>query len=73
MELKDERMFYNGQIIATICNILCNHPDLRFCQLLSILHLDDDHFYEESKTTYCRILSEYNGSTMNDIVDMYNK
>jgi len=32
------------------------YPDLRFCQILEMLNLNEDKFYQESKDTYDDIL-----------------
>jgi len=54
-----DRSYYNGKILGTLYSILDKHPDLRFCQLLSILDLDKDNFYEEPDKTLQRIYGSH--------------
>ena len=49
-----ERKKYNLKIIFLLFKVLIS-TDLRFCQLLTILKLDKDRFYEEPKETYLKI------------------
>lgn len=46
-----KRQTANLEIISLLSNIVENHPELRFCQILTILNLDKDKFYEESVDT----------------------
>jgi hypothetical protein len=55
-QIMDERVIYNQKIINAIQKVLDTHPYLRFTQLLSILKLDEDRFYEEPKETYHKIM-----------------
>lgn len=50
-----KRLYYNGRVLGALFNILVRFPELRFCQLLSILELDKDNFYEEPDKTLRRI------------------
>lgn len=45
------RKKYNLLIVWELMTIIVKHPDLRFCQILSILELDKDNFYEEPDKT----------------------
>ena len=45
----------NRRIIEQITKIVDTYPDLRFCQILSILGLDTDRFHEEPNVTLNRI------------------
>lgn len=49
------RKKYNLLIVWDLISIIIKHPDLRFCQILSILELDRDRFNEEPDTTLKRI------------------
>ena len=49
------RSYYNGLIILALLKIMRRYPDLRFCQILTILGLDRDNFYEEPDKTLERI------------------
>lgn len=49
------RLYYNGKILGALFNILIRFPELRFCQLLNILELNKDNFYEEPDKTLQRI------------------
>ena len=51
------RRKYNFKIIVELIKIIIIHPGLRFCQILSILELDKDNFYEEPDKTLSRIRS----------------
>ena len=51
-----DRKFWNWKILILIGRLICKHPYLRFCQILSILELDKDRFYEESDETYNKLL-----------------
>lgn len=51
------RRKYNFKIIVKLVKIMIKHPELRFCQILSILELDKDNFYEEPDKTLSRISS----------------
>ena len=46
-----KRQTANLEIISLLNKIVENHPELRFCQILTILNLDKDKFYEESVDT----------------------
>ena len=46
-----QRQSANLEIISLLNNIVEKHPELRFCQILTILNLDKDKFYEESIDT----------------------
>ena len=46
-----QRQSANLEIISLLSNIVEKHPELRFCQILTILNLDKDKFYEESVDT----------------------
>ena len=46
-----QRQSANLEIISLLNNIVEKHPELRFCQILEILNLDKDKFYEESVDT----------------------
>lgn len=41
----------NNEILKIIGEIVDNNSQLRFCQILTILGLDSDKFYEESTDT----------------------
>lgn len=41
----------NLAILNLLFKIVYKHPELRFTQILNLLDLDQDKFYEESKTT----------------------
>ena len=46
-----QRQIANLEIISLLNNIVEKHPELRFCQILTILNLDKDKFYEEAIDT----------------------
>ena len=46
-----KRQTANLEIISLLSKIVENRPELRFCQILTILNLDKDKFYEESVDT----------------------
>ena len=46
-----KRQIANLEIISLLSNIVEKHPELRFCQILEILNLNKDKFYEESVDT----------------------
>jgi len=46
-----KRQTANLEIVSLLSNIVEKHPELRFCQILTILNLDKDRFYEESVDT----------------------
>lgn len=46
-----KRQIANLEIISLLSNIVEKHSELRFCQILTILNLDKDKFYEESVDT----------------------
>ena len=46
-----QRQSANLEIISLLNNIVEKHPELRFCQILEILNLNKDKFYEESVDT----------------------
>ena len=46
-----QRQTANLEIISLLNNIVEKHPELRFCQILTILNLDKNKFYEESVDT----------------------
>lgn len=52
----DDRVVYNQKIMDEIQKILDTHRYLRFTQLLSILKLNEDRFYEEPRETYHKIM-----------------
>lgn len=45
------RQSANLEIINLLSKIVNENPELRFCQILTILELDRDKFYEESTDT----------------------
>ena len=47
----DNRQAANKQILKIIEELVDNNSQLRFCQILTILGLDDDRFMEESVDT----------------------
>jgi hypothetical protein len=51
-----DRKFWNWKILILIGRLIYKHPELRFCQILSILELDKDRFYEEPDKTYNNLL-----------------
>ena len=53
--MKINRLAYNLRIVYAIANIIYRNPDLRFCQILNILELDRDKFYEEPNITLDKI------------------
>lgn len=58
MVLQLKRRWNNCKILWEMFKIFLKY-DLRFCQLLSILGLDSDNFYEEPDKTLKRI-RDYN-------------
>jgi len=48
---KPIRQPFNLRIVDLLKEIIKNNPDLRFTQILSILELDKDKFYEEPHIT----------------------
>jgi hypothetical protein len=50
------RIYYNLKIIRLLSAFIMEHPELRFCQILSIFKLDSDNFNEEPDKTYERML-----------------
>lgn len=48
---KPIRQPFNLRIVDLLKEIIENNPDLRFTQILSILELDKDKFYEEPHIT----------------------
>lgn len=54
-----ERQLSNLEILSFIRNIVEKYPKLRFCQILTILKLDKDRFYEESTDTLKSIVKEW--------------
>lgn len=46
-----KRQIANLEIISLLSNIVEKHSELRFCQILAILNLNKDKFYEESVDT----------------------
>ena len=46
-----QRQPANLEIISLLSNIVEKHPELRFYQILEILNLNKDKFYEESVDT----------------------
>lgn len=50
------RKKYNLLIVWKLMTIIVKHPNLRFCQILSILELDKDNFYEEPDKTWKKVL-----------------
>jgi hypothetical protein len=55
-QIMDDRVVYNQKIMDEIQKILDTHRYLRFTQLLSILKLNEDRFYEEPRETYHKIM-----------------
>ena len=47
----ENRQAANKQILKIIEELVDNNSQLRFCQILTILGLDDDRFMEESVDT----------------------
>lgn len=47
----ENRQAANKQILKIIEELVDNNSQLRFCQILTILGLDDDRFMEESADT----------------------
>lgn len=47
-----KRQIANLEIVSLLSKIVEKHPELRFCQILTILNLDKDRFYEESVDTF---------------------
>lgn len=47
----------NLAIVGILREIVHNNPDLRFRQILSILELDKDNFYEEPDETLQKIIN----------------
>ena len=47
----ENRQAANKQILKIIEELVDNNSQLRFCQILTILGLDDDRFTEESADT----------------------
>lgn len=56
-----KRQIANLEIISLLSNIVEKHPELRFCQILTILNLDKDKFYEESADTLNNIKKQLEG------------
>lgn len=54
-----ERQSSNLEILSFIRNIVEKYPELRFCQILAILKLDEDRIYEESSDTLKSIIKEW--------------
>lgn len=54
-EKAEKRQEYNIKCLNIVRNMVFNQPCLRFGQILAILKLDGDIFYEESVDTYERI------------------
>lgn len=52
---KPIRQPFNLKIVDLLKKIIENNPDLRFTQILSILELDKDKFYEEPNVTLINI------------------
>lgn len=50
----------NSAIVDILHEIVNYNENLRFCQILSILELDKDNFYEEPWDTLKRILENKN-------------
>lgn len=50
------RRKYNLKIVVELIKIIVRNPELRFCQILSILELDKDNFYEEPDKTWKKVL-----------------
>jgi hypothetical protein len=45
----------NKEIVEILNKIVEDYPEMRFCQILTILSLDRDRFYEESCDTLKKI------------------
>ena len=56
--IKPIRQPFNLIIVDLLKEIIKNNPDLRFTQILSILELDKDKFYEEPHITLQNIESK---------------
>lgn len=54
----ENRQAANKQILKIIEELVDNNSQLRFCQILTILGLDDDRFMEESVDTLEAIKSK---------------
>lgn len=54
-----ERQSSNLEILSFLRNIVEKYPELRFCQILAILKLDEDRIYEESSDTLKKIVKEW--------------
>lgn len=54
-----ERQLSNLEILSFIRSLVEKYPKLRFCQILTILKLDKDRFYEESTDTLKSIVKEW--------------
>ena len=54
-EKAEKRQEYNIKCLNIVRNMVFNQPCLRFGQILAILKLDGDIFYEESVDRYERI------------------
>jgi hypothetical protein len=55
ISLIKQRQSANLNILQDIKFIIEQYPDLRFTQILSILNLDKDNFYEESVVTLNKV------------------
>jgi hypothetical protein len=55
ISLIKQRQSANLNILQDIKFIIEQYPDLRFTQILSILNLDKDNFYEESTVTLNKV------------------
>lgn len=53
-----QRQSANLEILKILKFLIERHKDLRFCQILNILELDRDKFYEESSDTLNSIVSK---------------
>lgn len=68
-DMESIRLKYNAKILGLIWDIAIEYPDLRFCQIMSILGYDfsQDRFNEESYSTYAKMLSEQTLLTKNKL------
>jgi len=57
-DLIEQRKYFNSLLLDIIKRELDKNPQFRFMQLLNILGLDKDKFYEESIDTYKRTIKD---------------
>lgn len=58
-----QRKNFNLLILEKIKQLLIKHPELRFCQALSILGIEGDKFNEEPNVTYNNIIENVKNIT----------